>query len=78
MFGNVNHRRGYVGDMWRPNVLKMNGHLVRPSEYIKYLGIYLDSTLSGKAHCDILVKKLVVVVVVVTLFKDGALYNKKS
>ena len=22
MFGNVNHRRGYVGDMWRPNVLK--------------------------------------------------------
>ena len=38
--------------------LKMNGHLVRPSEYIKYLGIYLDSTLSGKAHCDILVKKL--------------------
>ena len=38
--------------------LKMNGHLVRPSEYIKYLGIYLDSTLSGKAHCDILLKKL--------------------
>ena len=39
--------------------LKMNGHLVRPSEYIKYLGIYLGSTLHpGKAHCDILVKKL--------------------
>ena len=38
--------------------IKMNGHLVRPSEYIKYLGIYLDSTLSGKYQCDILTKKL--------------------
>ena len=37
---------------------KMNGHRVRPSDSIKYLGIYLDSTLSGKYHCDLLTKKL--------------------
>ena len=36
----------------------MNGHRVRPSDYIKYLGIYLDSTLSGHSHCEILTKKL--------------------
>ena len=30
--------------------IKMNGHRVRPSDFIKYLGIYLDSTLSGKYH----------------------------
>ena len=38
--------------------IKMNGHRVRPSDFIKYLGIYLDSTLSGRFHCDILTKKL--------------------
>ena len=38
--------------------IKMNGHRIRPSDYIKYLGIYLDSTLSGQAHCEILIKKL--------------------
>ena len=38
--------------------IKMNGHRVRPSDYIKYLGIYLDSTLSGHSHCEILTKKL--------------------
>ena len=26
--------------------------------YIKYLGIYLDATLNGKFHCDVLTKKL--------------------
>ena len=38
--------------------LKMNGHRVRPSDSIKYLGVYLDSTLSGHYHCAILGKKL--------------------
>ena len=38
--------------------IKMNGHRIRPSESIKCLGIYLDSTLSGQAHCEILTKKL--------------------
>ena len=28
----------------------MNGKVVYPSEYIKYVGIYLDETLSGKTH----------------------------
>ena len=28
------------------------------SKYIKYLGIYLDETLSGKFHCSELIKKL--------------------
>ena len=36
----------------------MNGHKIDPSDYIKYLGIYLDSNLSGKHHCDLLMTKL--------------------
>ena len=36
----------------------MNGKVVYPTEYIKYLGIYLDETLSGKTdYCDELTKK---------------------
>jgi hypothetical protein len=38
--------------------IKMNGLRIYPSSHIKYLGVYLDATLSGKHHCDILVKKL--------------------
>ena len=38
--------------------IKMNGHKIIPSDYIKYLGIYLDTKLTGKYHCDLLVKKL--------------------
>ena len=36
----------------------MNGHRIYPSNYIKYLGVYLDPLLNGKAHCEILMKKL--------------------
>ena len=38
--------------------IKMNGHRIFPSKYIKYLGIYLDETLNGKFHCRELSKKL--------------------
>ena len=38
--------------------IKMNGLRIHASCYIKYLGVYLDATLSGKHHCDLLVKKL--------------------
>lgn len=38
--------------------IKMNGHRIYPSKYIKYLGIYLDETLNGGFHCQILMKKL--------------------
>ena len=38
--------------------IKMNGHILIPSKFIKYLGIYLDSTLSGSHHCDLLARKL--------------------
>ena len=38
--------------------IKMNGLKLYPSEYIKYLGIYLDATLSGEHHCNILSSKL--------------------
>ena len=38
--------------------IKLNGQLIEPSDSIRYLGIYLDSSLSGKHHCDILSKKL--------------------
>ena len=39
----------------RPELkIKMNGHLIIPSSFIKYF----DETLSGNHHCDLLVKKL--------------------
>ena len=38
--------------------IKINGHRIEPSDHIKYLGIYLDSILSGKYHCEVLSKKL--------------------
>ena len=38
--------------------IKLNGHRIRPSTSIKYLGIHLDPTLSGYKHCDILASKL--------------------
>ena len=36
----------------------MNGTRIRPSSYIKYLGVFLDATLSGNHHCNLLVKKI--------------------
>ena len=36
----------------------MNGKLLHPFDHIKYLGIYLDETLSGKKHCEELSQKL--------------------
>ena len=42
-----------------PNLkLKMNGHRLYPSNYIKYLGMHVDETLNGAFHCNILSKKL--------------------
>ena len=38
--------------------IKLNGYKLLPSDSIKYLGIYLDSFLSGSHHCDQLIKKL--------------------
>ena len=38
--------------------IKMNGHRIFPSKFIKYLGIYLDETLNGRFHCHNLAKKL--------------------
>ena len=38
--------------------IKLNGHKLYPSDNIKYLGVYLDSTLSGEAHCKVLATKL--------------------
>ena len=38
--------------------IKINGYRIVPSDYIKYLGIYLDSTLSGADHSRILSTKL--------------------
>ena len=41
-----------------PFKIKMHGHRLFPSDYLKYLGMYLDPTLSGKQHCNILSTKL--------------------
>ena len=38
--------------------IKINGHRIKPSLHIKYLGIHLDSTLSGNYHCEVLSTKL--------------------
>ena len=38
--------------------IKINGHRLIPTDNIKYLGIYMDSTLSGKHHCKVLTTKL--------------------
>ena len=38
--------------------IKINGHKILPSDNIKYLGVYLDSDLSGNQHCKILAGKL--------------------
>ena len=41
-----------------PILLLINGKRLIPTDYIKYLGVYLDETHSGFAHYDILSKKL--------------------
>ena len=40
------------------NKIKLNGKKLYPSKKIKYLGVYLDETLSGNSHCDELIKIL--------------------
>ena len=37
---------------------KLNGLKLTVSKYIKYLGVYLDDTLSGQYHCALLINKL--------------------
>ena len=51
------HRPGHPIKDYKFNI-KINGHKIYPSEFIKYLGIYLDTTLSGKHHCELLSIKL--------------------
>ena len=36
----------------------MNGLRIYPSSYIKYLGVYLDASLNGNHHCNLLITKL--------------------
>ena len=38
--------------------VKLNGHVIVPCSTIKYLGLLLDETLSGNAHCSQLITKL--------------------
>ena len=38
--------------------IKMNGHKLTPTNHIKYLGIHIDSTLTGKHQCNVLTTKL--------------------
>ena len=40
------------------NMIKLNGKKLYPSKKIKYLGVYLDETLSGNSHCEELTKIL--------------------
>ena len=40
------------------NKIKLNGKKLIPTDFLKYLGVYLDETLSGFAHYDALSKKL--------------------
>ena len=38
--------------------IKLNGLKLYPSDNLKYLGVYLDSNISGEAHCKVLASKL--------------------
>ena len=38
--------------------IKLNGFRILPSDYIKYLGVYIDTNLTGKYHCKFLHPKL--------------------
>ena len=38
--------------------IKINGHKITPANHIKYLGIHLDTSLSGKYHCETVINKL--------------------
>ena len=38
--------------------IKLNGTRLYPTDHIKYLGIYLEESLSGVYHCNELIKKL--------------------
>ena len=51
------HKPGYPIRNFNFNI-KINGHKIIPTDHIKYLGIYIDSTLSGSYHCEILSNKL--------------------
>ena len=45
------------------NKIKINGKRLTPTDHIKYLGVYLDETLSGFAHYDILSKNCILQIV---------------
>ena len=51
------HKPGQIDKSFNYKI-KMNGHRIIPSDYIKYLGIFLDPTLSGKYQCEKLSLKL--------------------
>ena len=51
------HKPGYPIRNFNFNI-KINGHKIIPTDHITYLGIYIDSTLSGSNHCKILSNKL--------------------
>ena len=51
------HKPGYPIQNFNFKI-KINGHVTTPTDHIKYLAVYLDSTLSGKHHCEILTIKL--------------------
>ena len=50
------HKPGYLIQDFNSRI-KINGHKITPSDSIKYLGIYLDTTLSGNIHLINLEKK---------------------
>ena len=52
------HKIGASMEKYKSLKIKMNGHKLIPVKYIKYLGMYLDSTLSGTHHCNVLTTKL--------------------
>ena len=51
------HKPGYHTQNFNYKI-KINGHRIIPTDHIKYLGVYLDSTLTGNYHCKILTNKL--------------------
>ena len=48
----------YINDLHNAIKYSKVYHFIYPSSYIKYLGVYIDASLNGNHHCNLLVRKL--------------------
>ena len=61
VFDYASFTSSWLGRFWfRVSICTVSGHVMflTPSNHIKYLGILIDSTLTGKHQCNVLTTKL--------------------